>query len=236
MNTFKISIAYVAVALVFASCRTTSTGPNGGGGTPLSAAHPGSTFRFTLTETDQNGNPVNTLHTTDSIVAIGINWQGKSNVIEGYGWDDQGNRDTGYYSLLDDGDVAFYLGPIAPGVVTQWEIWPFGSGGPVSTTIEDQTTSSGGFTFRTTEVATYTSGADTTITLQGATLTLKHVIGTYVITQYANGVAAQTSTLPPFHYYWSPALGFAAGSQFSNVDAFGGTVNGIQVLTGFTLR
>lgn len=234
MNTFKISIACAATALVFASCRTNSTSPNEG--TPLSAAHPGSTFLFTTTETDQSGNPLSTFHTTDSIVAIGINWQGKSNVIEGYGWDDQGRRDTGYYSLLDNGDVALYLGPLAPGIVTQWLTLPYTSGGPVSTTIEDQTTSYGGTTSRTAEVATYSSGADTTVTLLGTSLTLKQVIGTYVITQYVNGVAVNTSTLPLFHYYWSSLLGFAAGSQFSSPTGFGGTINETQVLTGFTLK
>lgn len=39
----------------------------------------------------------------DSIVATGISWQGKSNVVKGIGTDGHGNLETGYYSLLDMG-------------------------------------------------------------------------------------------------------------------------------------
>ncbi|GEM_PF-2703639 len=235
MNTIKLTFVSLLCAGIFSSCRT-STSPNGGGGTPLAAANPGSTFHFTTVQTDQSGNVINTVHTTDSIVAVGISWQGRSNVIEMRSWDDQGGSGTGYYSLLSNGDVDLYLGPLAPGIVTQWLTLPYSSGGPVNTTIEDQTNSSGGMSERVVETASYRSATDTSALVQGTSLQLKEVVGTYTETESLNGQVVSTTQLPPYRYYWSTSIGFAAGAQYSTTDLFGDTVYGTQVLTGYTVK
>ncbi len=235
MKTQKV-LAVLLVIIGLYGCKSNSTSPSSGG-QPLVAANPGSVFHLQVTTTDTNGMAMgSTIHQTDSIVAKGITFMGKSNVVKIWSYDDQGNSGYGYYSLLDNGDLDFYLGDLRPGMVAQWMEWPFGTGSPLTTTIED--TSIMGIE-HVSESATYSRGGTSTMTVQGNSLTLNEVVGIYTVTQSISiqGVSqSNSSTLPPFHYYWSPTIGFLAKSQVATTDMFGQPMIETQILTSYTLQ
>ena len=140
---FKKIFPFVAavVATVFLSgCNSSTTTPP----TTQTSVTPkaGSTFKYHLHETDttSTGLTVTDTDVVDSVVASGISFQGKTNVIEYFE-----GPDTVYYEIESNGDVYRYTPTIGVGtfmltISNPWLLVPYGSKVTNDTLFRDTTT------------------------------------------------------------------------------------------------
>jgi hypothetical protein len=220
-----------------AGCKS-STSPSA---SPMTPAKAGSVFHMTTTISDDNGKTIDSYHATDSIVETGVSYSGKNNVVKYWGYDDHGQSGYGYLAMLDNGDVALYLSSTThSGFVDQWLTLPYSTGGPVESVILDTTVVNGPVSSRTRETASYSSTAGSSLQVNGETLDLLGVKGTYTSSSSltANGITQNypSQTLPPFYYYWSTKIGFMPKSQYAGPSQFGSPTTVNSVLTSYSLK
>jgi hypothetical protein len=233
-------LAAASLLAALASGCASSTSSTPGSGTPLVSAKPGSVFNLEVTYTDSNGNNLRpTDQQYDSVMATGITFQGKTNVVQIY-QSVNGTPSTGYYAILDNGDLAIYAGQSQPGMKSQWVVLPFGTGASTTTVILDTTITNGLAVSQSKETATYSHASSTTVTVAGTTLTCDGVRGQYETTSTVSipGYPAQTTKtiLPDFYYYWSRDIGFVAKSISTSSYGFNGTMHVTQTLKSYTVR
>jgi hypothetical protein len=128
MNIRKISYfsLFVAGAIAFAGCKSSSTSPNGS--TAVVIPNAGSYFVIVNLHLDSTGAIVESDTTVETFVATGLYFAGKTNVVEVTDSSNGYVTNTGYYHYESDGDVSVF-GNYITGAPT-WTTYPFGSQQP----------------------------------------------------------------------------------------------------------
>jgi hypothetical protein len=235
-----LSFAAVIAATLFAGCNSNSTDPGTSNSHPLISAKPGSTWNLELTQKDSTGADLSTpIEQFDSVVATGLDYMGKSNVVKVYQYTTSNGEQYGYYALESNGDLSMWLGGVGqPGIKTGWLTMPFGTGNPTTTVILDTTAASGPYTINNRETATFTHTNPINLTVQGNTISADGVQGDFTTVQTSNipGFPGQTVSMPGNLYYWSRDIGFVAKSVLVSSNPFYGTITTTQSLKSYTLR
>lgn len=159
----------ILTAFALSACKSGTTGP-GNSGTPLTVPKAGSVFVYDTYRLDSTGlKSGNEVLITDSILATGVLYKGKSNTTK----DSMYTGNTDFESYESNGDISFYdrsgdwpghaLG--YPGYRSGWITVPLVSHG--TTTFKDQDTTQVGHYYSRTESYTYLDDED--LTLSGHT-------------------------------------------------------------------
>jgi hypothetical protein len=236
----KHLVFLAAVATLAIGCNSSSTDPGTTGGKPLITAKQGSSWTLQVTQTDSAGtNLITPIDQFDSIVATGLDYMGKSNVVKVYQYTSTNGEQYGYYALESNGDLSFWLGGIGqPGIKTGWLRMPFGTGQATTTVIFDSTAAYGPYSVNNHETATFQHTTGITMNVMGSSISADGVTGTFttVTTSTVPNFPSQTTILPGNYYYWSRDVGFVAKSVLVVNDMFNGKVTTTQILKSYTLR
>ena len=236
----KKLLCLFAVAATVAGCNSNSTDPGTSNSRPLISAKPGSTWNLEITQTDSTGANLSApVQQFDSIVATGLDYMGKSNVVKVYQYTTSNGEQYGYYALESNGDLTFWMGGVGqPGIKTGWITLPFGTGNPTTTVILDSSVQSGPYYVNNHETATFSHTNPISLTVQGNAISADGVTGSFTTVTTSNipNYPTQTITLPGNLYYWSRDVGFVAKSVLVVSTPLYGKITTTQSLKSYTLR
>ena len=129
-------ILFVASFAVVAGCRT-STSPGNSTGMPITQPGQGSYFVLASTYSDSNGVAFASDTTVETFVKTGLTIAGKTNVNELVDSSSYRTSAAGYIHYESNGDVsAYYPGDTVRGIFGSWIVYPFGTQGTNTYTID----------------------------------------------------------------------------------------------------